>query len=92
VIELVGEPLHEALQLDEVEHIVSLGIEPAFHHDPHAVVVTVQRLATVPGEGDEVGGGEDEVVLRHRDVEYGARAIHRALKLMRPATRRLHAR
>src|SRR5256714_14979600 len=32
-------------------------------------VVAVQPLATVPGEGDEVGRGKDEVVLRHGDLE-----------------------
>src|SRR2546422_7503323 len=92
VIDLVREPLHQALQLREVEHVVGLGVEAAFDHDAGAVVMAVQRLAAVARERDEVRGGEDEVVLRHRHLELAMRR-HRPVSLPRssgppPARRR----
>src|SRR2546422_9126858 len=39
VVDLVSEPLHQVLQHREVEHVVRLGVEPAFDHDAGAIVV-----------------------------------------------------
>src|SRR5207245_2683462 len=49
VIDLVREPLHQALQLREVEHVMSLGVEATFDHAAGAVVVAVQRRAAASG-------------------------------------------
>src|SRR5207249_11978012 len=38
-------------------------------HDARAIIVTVQLLAAMPGERDEVRRGEHEIVLRHGDLE-----------------------
>src|SRR6266511_27618 len=55
VVDLIRQPLHQALELDEVEHVVGFGVEAALDDDPRAVVVPVQRLAAVTGEGNEMG-------------------------------------
>src|SRR5262249_17899472 len=59
--------------------------------DASAVIVAVQRLAAVAGERDEMGGREDEVVLRHRYAKLTARR-HGPNFLHRPAMSSLHPR
>src|SRR2546425_747087 len=69
VVDLIRQALRDLFYLGEVEHEVGLGIEAALHDDARAVVVAVQRLAAVPGERDEVGRREHEVVFRDGDLE-----------------------
>jgi hypothetical protein len=64
VIDLITETAHDAFQLDEVEHEPGVLPERAFDGDFGPVVVAVQPLAAVAGEGDEVRRGEDEIGLR----------------------------
>src|SRR5207253_8834821 len=63
------EALHPRSQHREVEHVVGLGVEPASHDAARAVVVTVQLLAAMPAERDDVGRGEDEIVFGPGDLE-----------------------
>src|SRR5690606_15421264 len=65
VIDLVHQPPHDPLQRDEVEDVAVL-VQLALDLDPRAVVVAVQPLALV-AVGDEVPGGEHEVVLLYDD-------------------------
>ena len=65
MVDLVHQLAGDLLQHAEVEHEHGLRIHRALDRDAHPVVVPVQRLALVAAEGDEVGGGEDQVVLAH---------------------------
>jgi hypothetical protein len=77
VVDLVAELAHDALERDEVEDVPAFGVECAFDYHARAIVVAVQRLAAMAGEGDEVRGGEDQIVLRHRDAILTAVPHHR---------------
>src|SRR5262249_42609429 len=74
----------QLLQDAEIEDEMGLRIEATLDGDASAVVVAVQRLAAVAGERDEMGGREDEVVLRHRYAKLTARR-HGPNFLHRPA-------
>ena len=65
------------LQLDEVEDEPALFVERALDRHARTVVVPVQPLAAVPGEGDEVRRREDQIVLLDRDAELTATGMHR---------------
>src|SRR5690606_5976637 len=69
VVDLVHQPPHDPLQRDEVEDVAVL-VQLALELHPRAVVVAVQRLAQA-AVGDEVPGGEDEVVLFYDDFVRG---------------------
>src|SRR5688572_11007990 len=68
MVDFVAEPFHDPLQLDEIEHEPRFFVERALDRDPHAVVMTVQTLAPMARERDEVGGREDEIVLGDRNA------------------------
>jgi hypothetical protein len=72
MIDLVAQPLHDALQLDEVEDEPALLVQVAFDRDARAIVVAVQSFAAMPGERDEVRRGKDQIVFRHRNAEFPA--------------------
>lgn len=63
VIQLVDDSLQCVSQRDEVED-VRVAIEGAGQLNRRPPVVSMQPLANVSIERDEVGGAEDQVVLR----------------------------
>jgi hypothetical protein len=65
VVDLVHQLAGDLLQHAEVQDEECLRLDRPFDRHADAVVVPVQGLALVPAEGDEVRGGEDQVVLAH---------------------------
>ena len=65
MIDFAAESAHDALQLEEVEDELVRGIELPVNGNACAVIVPVEPLAPVTGIGNEVGGGEDQVVSGH---------------------------
>jgi len=61
VVQLVGDPLHHALECGKVEDEPALRLEASLDHGAGPVVVAVQGFAPVASERDEVSRGEDEV-------------------------------
>ena len=59
----------DLLQDAEIEHEETFRVYAALDRHAHPIVVAVQRLALVPAEGDEVGRGEDQIVLADLDSE-----------------------
>ena len=63
VIQLVDDSLQRVSQRDEVED-VRVAIKGAGQLNRRPPVVTMQPLANVSIERDEVGGAEDQVIFR----------------------------
>ncbi len=66
MIELLGDEFQRVPQGDEVDHIL-VFVQRTFDLGRYAVVVTVQTLADVFAEGDEMGGAEDVIFLVQTD-------------------------
>ena len=86
MIDLVHQRPHDPLQHAEVQNEEAFGINGALHCYPDPVVVAVERLALVASKSDEMGRGEDEVILTDFDPKL---ALHRdALSLSASHTSR----
>ncbi len=69
VVDLMDELSNHAFQHAEIQDEHALGVHAALDRDADPVIVTVEGLALMPTEGDEMRGGEDQVVLAHFDAE-----------------------
>ena len=69
MIELVDDLFRVLFQSDEIENVPASRIEIGLDLDGGPVVVAVEPLAAVPFIADEVAAREDEMVLRHADLE-----------------------
>ncbi len=58
-------------ECDEVDD-VAVRIERAFDANTDSIVMAVDALANIAGEGDEVGGGEDELLFADVDGKGGS--------------------
>ena len=68
MIELLCFRQHRIPQSDEVDN-VSVLIERALDARSHGIVVTVNPLADITGERNEVRGRENELLFRHIDAK-----------------------
>ena len=69
MVDGVNQAPGDLLQNTEIEHEKTFRIYAALDGHTHAVVVAVERLALMSAERDEVGRGEDQIVLADLDPE-----------------------
>ena len=74
VHQLPGDLLQDA----EVEDEEALGVDRALDRHADPIVVAVQRLALMAAKGDEVGGGEHQIIFADLDAEA---ALHGGLSV-----------
>ena len=65
----------DLLQHAEVEHEEAFGVDRALDRHAYPIVMAVECFALVPAEGDEVGRGEDQIVLADLDPKLLCTAV-----------------
>ena len=69
MIDLVDQLPNDPLQYAEIQNKQTLSIDGSLDGYPHAVVVAVQGLALMAAERDEMGRGENQIVLTDFDAK-----------------------